>query len=246
VSVRNPVAGLRDLLRSPSDVRTEQVQDLPPRRPAVLAATVVIGALVLAWSLRVPPGDPLFYLGTLATAVVWVAGAVLSGSTRSVRVLWSGSTRPSPGGRSRSSQALGSLVLGLLLVAVFVGAGLAVGQVPLLARPVRHLLDHADGAWLPLVAVLTAVNGVAEELFFRGVLYAGVRRHDPVLVTAVVYAVVTAASGIPLLVLAAAVIGSVTALQRRATGGLIAPTVTHVTWSLGMLLLLPPLLDAAA
>jgi uncharacterized protein len=245
VSVRNPVAGLRDLLRSPSDVRTEQVQDLP-RRPAVLAATVVIGALVLAWSLRVPPGDPLFYLGTLATAVVWVAGAVLSGSTRSVRVLWSRSTRPSPGGRSRSSQALGSLVLGLLLVAVFVVAGLAVGQVPLLARPVRHLLDHADGAWLPLVAVLTAVNGVAEELFFRGALYAGVRRHDPVLVTAVVYAVVTAASGIPLLVLAAAVIGSVTALQRRATGGLIAPTVTHVTWSLGMLLLLPPLLDAAA
>jgi membrane protease YdiL (CAAX protease family) len=245
VSVRHPVAGLRDLLRSPSDVRTEDPWELPPRRPAVLAATVVIGGLVLAWSLRVPPGDPLFYVGTLATALVWVAGAVVSEPTRSLLVLWSSSARPSVGRRSSSSLAVRSLVLGLLLVGVFLVAGLAVGQVPVLARPVRHLLDHADGAWLPLVAVLTAVNGVAEELFFRGALYAGVRRHDPVLVTTLVYVVVTAASGIPLLVLAAAVIGVVTALQRRATGGLLAPTVTHVTWSLGMLLLLPPLLDAA-
>jgi uncharacterized protein len=240
------MTGLRDLLRSASDVRTEQAQDLPPRRPAVLVATVVVGALVLAWSLRVPPGDPLFYAGTLATALVWVTGAVLSGSVRSVGVMRPSSARVPTGTRSRSSQVLGPLVLGLLLVAVFVVAGLAVGQVPVLARPVRHLLDHADAASLPLVAVLTAVNGVAEELFFRGALYAGVRRHDPVLLTAVVYAVVTAASGIPLLVLAAAVVGVVTALQRRATGGLLAPAVTHVTWSLGMLLLLPPLLDAAA
>jgi uncharacterized protein len=242
VSVRNPVTGLRDLLRTASDVPTEQ--DPPMRRPAVLIATVVVGAAVLGWSLRVPPGDPLFYVGTLATAVVWVTGAVLSGSVRSLR--WTGTAGRPGGTRSRSSQALGALVLGLLLVAVFVVAGLAVGQVPVLARPVRHLLDHADAAWLPLVAVLTAVNGVAEELFFRGALYGAVRRRDPVLVTTVVYAVVTAASGIPLLVLAAAIVGVVTALQRRATGGLLAPAVTHVTWSLGMLLLLPPLLDAAA
>jgi uncharacterized protein len=246
LSVRNPVTELRDLLRPASEVRTEQPQDLPQPRPVVLAATVVVGAIVLAWSLRVPPGDPLFYAGTLATALVWVTGAVLSGSVPSMRVMWPGSARASAGTRSPLSQALGSLVLGLLLIAVFVVAGLAVGQVPVLARPVRHLLDHADAAWLPLVAALTAVNGVAEELFFRGALYAGVRRHDPVLVTAVVYAIVTAASGIPLLVLAAAVVGVVTALQRQATGGVLAPAVTHVTWSLGMLLLLPPLLDAAA
>ena len=244
MSVRNPVTGLRGLLRSASDVRTEQPQAPAPRRPAVLVATVIVGALVLAWALRVPPGDPLFYAGTVATAVVWATGALLSGR-RPVRVLWPHSARAA-GTRSPSAQALASLVLGLLLVAVFAVAALVVGQVPVLARPVRHLLDHADAAWLPLVALLTAVNGVAEELYFRGALYAGVRGHDPVLVTAVVYAVVTAASGIPLLVLAAAVVGVVTALQRRATGGLLAPVVTHVTWSLGMLLLLPPLLDAAA
>jgi uncharacterized membrane protein len=48
---------------------------------------------------------------------------------------------------------------------------------------------------------------------------------------------------IPLLVLAAAVIGLVTALQRRVTGGFLGPIITHVVWSTGMLLLLPPALE---
>jgi hypothetical protein len=30
-------------------------------------------------------------------------------------------------------------------------------------------------------------------------------------------------------------------LERRATGGVLAPMLTHVTWSLLMLLVLPPL-----
>lgn len=229
-----PVTGLRDLLRAASDVRPGE-RSVPPRAPAVLAATLVMGALILGWSLRLPPGDPLFYLGTLATAVVWVAGAVLSGVTRSGGLSVAG----------RRSKVPASLLLGLALVGVFAVVALAVARVPVLAGPVRQLLDHADAASLPLVAALTVVNGVAEELFFRGALYAAVRRHHPVLVTTAVYAVVTAASGVPLLVVAAAIIGAVTAVQRRVTGGVLAPAVTHVTWSLGMLLLLPPLLDAA-
>ena len=31
-------------------------------------------------------------------------------------------------------------------------------------------------------------------------------------------------------------------LQRRVTGGVLAPIITHLVWSLGRLLLLPPLL----
>ena len=41
---------------------------------------------------------------------------------------------------------------------------------------------------MPLLALLTTVNGVAEELFFRGALYAAIPRH-PVLVTTAAYAV---------------------------------------------------------
>ena len=107
-----------------------------------------------------------------------------------------------------------------------------------------RIADHRDGVGLPLVALITVVNGIAEELYFRGALYAAVGRRHAVAVTTVVYALVTAAAGIPLLVLAAALVGLVVAFQRRVTGGILGPIVTHLTWSLGMLFLLPPVLDA--
>ena len=44
-----------------------------------------------------------------------------------------------------------------------------------------------------------------------------------------------------MLVFAAFTLGLVLALQRRASGGILAPIITHVTWSLLMLFLLPPL-----
>ena len=47
--------------------------------------------------------------------------------------------------------------------------------------------------------------------------------------------------GAPALVLAAGVMGTLFAVQRRATGGIQAPLLTHVTWSTLMLRYLPPL-----
>ena len=124
------------------------------------------------------------------------------------------------------------------------GRRVVVAQVPFLRDPVQDLLDHARVGSLALVTVITVVNGIAEELYFRGALYAGVGRRHAVAVTTVVYTLVTATSGIPLLVLAAAVLGLVVAFQRRVTGGILGPTVTHLTWSLGMLFLLPHALSA--
>ena len=108
-----------------------------------------------------------------------------------------------------------------------------------------RLLAHAAYGSLSVVAVITAVNGVAEELYFRGALYAAIGRRRAVTISTLVYTLVTAAAGIPLLVLAAALLGVVTGLQRRVTGGILGPVVTHLTWSLGMLFLLPVVLDAA-
>jgi membrane protease YdiL (CAAX protease family) len=132
-----------------------------------------------------------------------------------------------------------SLALGVLLLAVFLAGGLVVAHLPVLREPVQHLLDHARLGSLPLVAAITAVNGVAEELYFRGALFAAVGRRHAVATTTVVYALTTAGAGIPLLVLAAAALGLITALQRRVTGGILGPVITHLTWSLGMLFLLP-------
>ena len=137
-------------------------------------------------------------------------------------------------------------MLGLLLLALFLVGAVVVARIPVLRGPVDGLLDHARFGSLAIVAVITAMNGVAEELFYRGALFAAVGRRNAVLVTTIVYAVVAGFSGVPLLVLAAALLGAVVGLQRRVTGGILGPIVTHLTWSLGMLFLLPQVLSAAS
>jgi membrane protease YdiL (CAAX protease family) len=209
------------------------------RRRVVAVLTLLVGAGVLAWALRIEPGDSLFYVATLALAGVWALGALLSGP------LHLGHARTRSGELSGRA-VLQSLALGVLLLSVFLVGSVVVARIPFLREPVDDLLDHAQYGSLALVAVITAVNGIAEELYFRGALYAGVGRRHAVLVTTVVYALVVATSGIPLLVVAAAVVGLVVGLQRRVTGGILGPIVTHLTWSLGMLFMLPHALSAFA
>ncbi|KGN36263.1 CPBP family intramembrane glutamic endopeptidase [Knoellia subterranea] len=208
------------------------------RRRIVAVATLAVGVVVNAWALRIPPGDRLFYVGTVVLALVWTVGAFLSGPLHLGRA----HTR---GGAAPSRAVVQSLVLGLMLLAVFLVGALVVARIPLLRGPVDGLLDHARFGSLAVVAVITALNGLAEELFYRGALFAAVGRRHAVLVTTIVYAVVSAAAGVPLLVLAAAILGAVVGLQRRVTGGILGPTITHLVWSLGMLFLLPQVLAAA-
>jgi len=42
-----------------------------------------------------------------------------------------------------------------------------------------------------------------------------------------------------------ATLGLLLGLQRRASGGILGPILTHCTWSMAMLLLLPPVFAAA-
>ena len=78
---------------------------------------------------------------------------------------------------------------GAVVVVDVVGeaGALVVAQVPLLRGPVDDLLDHARQGSLALVLVITVVNGVAEEVFFRGALYAAVPERWAVALTTVVY-----------------------------------------------------------
>ena len=241
--VINPVSEVRAFVRAalvdpvPRDHR--EPDRAFRRRRLVAVVTLLVGAGVLAWALRIEPGDPLFYVATLTLAAVWAVGALVSGPLHLGRAR----TRS---GELRGRAVVQSLALGVLLLALFLVGSVVVARIPFLREPVDDLLDHAQVGSLSLVALITAVNGIAEELYFRGALYAGVGRRHAVLVTTVVYAAVTAASGIPLLVLAAAILGLVVGLQRRVTGGILGPIVTHLTWSLGMLFLLPEALSAFA
>ena len=86
--------------------------------------------------------------------------------------------------------------------------------------------------------MITFFNGIAEELFFRGAMYAAIPTH-PVAWTTLAYVVATLATGNVMLAFAAILLGTVCGLERRASGGVLAPILTHITWSLSMLLLLP-------
>jgi membrane protease YdiL (CAAX protease family) len=239
----NPVTEVRDFIRAAlvePVARDHTESDSAFRRRRVVAlVTLVIGAVVLGFALRIRPGDPLFYVATLGLAVVWATGALVSGP------LHLGRAHTRAGGDD-ARPIVQSFALGALLLAMFVAGAFVVAHVPVLREPVEQLLDHARLGSLALVAVLTAVNAVAEELYFRGALYSAVGRRHAVAITTVVYALTTAGAGIPLLVLAAAALGLLTALQRRVTGGILGPVITHLTWSLGMLFLLPLVLSTGS
>lgn len=215
----------------------ERTRDETPgqrrRRRIVVAITLALGAVALGLALAIRPGDPLFYAATLGVAALWVAGALASGPLR----LGSGRTRA--GGTSRG--VLQGFILGLMLLAVFLAGALVVAQVPVLRAPVEGLLDHARYGSLWVVALVTAINGIAEELFFRGAVYASLPPRANALGSTLLYAASTLFSGVPLLTFAALALGLLTAAQRRVTGGVLGPITSHLTWSLGMLFLLPPL-----
>jgi membrane protease YdiL (CAAX protease family) len=234
--VTTVLAGVRMLVRRtlweqvPRDHR-ESDHELR-RRQWVTGTVVVAGALVLAVSLRIEPGSGWFYPATLALAAVWTVGAFASGPLHLGRTLRGSDPGPRP--------VVVPVAYAALLAAAFVVGALVVRQVPWLDDQVRHVLDHADQGSVPLLALITAVNGVAEELFFRGALYAATPRH-PVVVTTAAYVLAVLASGNVMLAFAAVLLGVLVGLERRATGGIQAPIITHVLWSVTMLVALPAL-----
>ena len=200
------------------------------RRQVVAAVVVLVGAVVLGWSLRLEPGSGTFYVAAVVLAGVWAAGAFLSGRLHLGRIAGEGEVFVRP--------ILAPILLGLLLVGIFVLGALVVREIEPLATYVSSVLEYAYEGSLALLAVITFFNGIAEELFFRGAMYAAIPRH-PVLWTTVAYVVATLATGNVMLAFAAVLLGTVCGLERRASGGILAPILTHITWSLSMLFLLP-------
>ena len=201
-------------------------------RRVVTAVFVLVGAAVLGWSLQIDAGDSTFYVATAVLAGIWTVGAFASGPLYLGRI-----ANPRRADDPRRPVS-GAIVLGVLLAGVFVLGALVVRQIPFLEAQVSNVLAHANQGLTPLLLVITMVNGVAEELFFRGALYAAVPRH-PVVVSTIAYVVATLATGNVMLASAAVLLGLVVGLERRASGGVLAPILTHVTWSTIMLFALP-------
>jgi membrane protease YdiL (CAAX protease family) len=128
---------------------------------------------------------------------------------------------------------------GLAAYAAFVVAYLVARSLPLVGPAIDGVLSTADAGSTALVLFIALVNGIGEELFFRGALHAALEPHRPGMSATVVYVAVTAVTGNIALVIAAVVMGALFSLERLSTRGVLAPMVTHLTWSTLMILALP-------
>jgi membrane protease YdiL (CAAX protease family) len=207
--------------------------DVFRRRRQVVAKASIAGAGLLGYSLSTRPGSRQFYAATLGVAATWTAGGLASGP---LHLGWM---------RTREQRLRRPVVTPVLLGAgAFAGFyGLALGsrRIGVLDRSIVSVLRYADQGTPALVLTTTLANAVAEEVFFRGALYAAVGQSGPVVLSTAAYAAATTSTRNPALVLASTVMGALFALQRRATGGIEASVLTHVTWSALMLRYLPPL-----
>jgi membrane protease YdiL (CAAX protease family) len=203
------------------------------RRRIVVAVVLVIGGALLGYSLTRRPGDESFFWLTLALAAVWALGAFASGP------LHLGSVRFR--GRNQRPVITGTVV-GLALGGAFVIGGLIAREIPGVSEYITRVLEFANYGPLVLVVFITVINGIAEEMFFRGALYTALGKTHPAVISTVIYVVATAATtGNPMLGVAALIVGAVCAFERRMTGGVLAPMLTHFFWGLIMVLALPPI-----
>jgi CAAX protease family protein len=205
------------------------------RRRIVVGVTLVIGAVVLGLSMTRRPGEPSFYWLTLALSAVWVIGAFISGPLHLGGICWRG--------RNQRPVITGSTI-GLSLGGLFVLGGVIARQIPVVSELITRVMQFANEGSLRLVLTIALLAAIAEELFYRGALYTALGRRYPVIISTVVYVVATMASGNLMLGFAAIILGTVCALERRATGGVLAPILTHFVWSLVVILALPPLFGA--
>jgi membrane protease YdiL (CAAX protease family) len=203
------------------------------RRRRVTAGVSVAGAGLLAVSLSREPDSPAFYGLTLGVAGTWVAGGLASGPLHLGWVQTPLATLRRP--------LVTPVLAGVSAFGLFYGAALVARRIPPLDAAITRVLRYAHQGKPGLVLTTALANGVAEEVFFRGALYAAVGAQAPVAKSTAVYALATVATRNPALVLASVPMGLLFALQRRASGGIQAPVLSHLTWSVLMLRFLPPL-----
>jgi membrane protease YdiL (CAAX protease family) len=207
------------------------------RRRKTVAATAAAGSTLLGLLFSSEPGSPEFYALTLGVASVWTIGGATSGSLP---------LRSRVEAKSRYRQLAEPVLIGASAFAAFYGAALVARRVPVLNEAVTSVLDYAHLGSDRLVMLTSLANGAAEEVFFRGALYAAAGAEHPVAVSTAGYVLATVSTRNPALVLASAVMGALFARQRRASGGIQAPIISHLTWTALMLRFLPPLFGRAS
>ena len=203
------------------------------RRRKVVTGVTLAGAGLLGVSLQTRPASWQFYAATAGVAATWVAGGFASGP---LHLGWM---------QARDQRlrrpVLTPVLTGTAAFGAFYGCALVAKRIPVLDEAISSVLAYAHQGNTSMVLLTTLANGAAEEVFFRGALYAAIGEQHPVALSTAAYALATVTTRNPALVLAATVMGTLFGAQRRASGGIQAPVLTHLTWSTLMLRYLPPL-----
>lgn len=202
------------------------------RRRIIVAVVLLAGAGLLGFMHTKQAGESEFYGVALLLAAVWAVGAWISGPLHLGAVRFRG--------RNERPVFTGTGV-GLVLGAVFVLGALVVQKIPALSGQVTEMLEFVTRASWREVVVIALLNAIAEEMFFRGALFSAFARHHSLVASTLLYVAAMMAAGNLMLGFAALVLGAVCAVERRATGGVLAPVLTHLVWGLIMVLALPPL-----
>ena len=207
------------------------------RRRRAVAGVSLLGTGLLGISFATQPGSKKFYGFTAAVAATWTLGGFLSGP---LHLGWI---------QSRDQRLrrpiITPITTDITAFGCFYGCALVALRIPALDRAIGNVLAFADEGSTPMIVATTLANGLGEEIFFRGALYTALDPDRAAAVSTAVYTLATATTRNPALMLAAGTMGTLFSLQRRATGGLQAPALTHLTWSTLMVYWLPPLFRRA-
>jgi uncharacterized protein len=235
---RRPAAGrLPPWLVDNSSRELREPDLVSRRRRRVVVAASVAGAGLLGASLSTAPDSTRFYVLALGTAGTWLTGGLVSGP------LHRGWAQTVEGTLRRP--VIEPIATGAAAFGIFYGAARIARRIPFLNEAIASVLRYAYQGSDPLVLATTLANGVGEEVFFRGGLFSAIGVKHPVAVSTAVYTLAATATRNPALVVASGVMGTLFARQRRVSGGIQAPLLTHLTWSTLMLRFLPPLFRKA-
>jgi len=209
----------------------------PRPAPGIITATGLAGAGLLAASLSVRAGSRQFYLLTTALACTWAGGALAAGP-----LPWA---RPPDHGNLPHRLVVMPVLTGAGAFGLFYGAARLARHIPALHQAIAAVLRYAEDGPAPLVLLTASANAVAEELFFRGALWSLTEQAHSLATTTLGYTATTVVTRNPSLTIAGTATSVLFGLHRRASDGVLAPAISHLTWSLLMLHYLPPLFETS-
>src|SRR6185437_319098 len=158
----------------------------------------------------------------------WTASALLT----TVVPVWPADLK-SPG-----AEVARPALTGASTFALFYAAAAILRHHPYSRRAIGSVLRYVDEGATPAVVLTASLNAIAEELFFRGALWESAGE-NPIASTALAYSAFTAASGNPALAIGGVITGIIFGRELARSGGVAAPAIAHLTWSVLMLTCLP-------